>query len=114
MKEIPGKSGRCVGQYGNIWLLSHLNMKKGDVIPVGEHAFDHVSWLGKGSVLFEYEGHEPVRIHAENFIGVRAGNRHKITALEDGTNWTCFHVVLDTNGQPEPSLDHYQHLLEHP
>lgn len=114
MRTVEGKRGRVCGQFGNIWVMAHLDMMKGETVPVGEHAFDHVSWLERGSVKLIIEGAEPVIYHAQNYILIPKGMRHSIEVLEDHTNWTCLHVVLDSDGQPDPSLDHYRHLLSNP
>lgn len=107
MREVEGKTGRVVGQFGNIWVMAHLDMKKGEQVPVGEHAFDHVSWLGQGSVKLTIDGEDTI-YHAQNFILIPKGAKHGIEVLEDHTNWTCFHVVLDGDGQPDPMMHaHY-------
>jgi quercetin dioxygenase-like cupin family protein len=110
MREIPGAT-RVVGQFGNLWVMAHLDMMQGQEIPIGKHAFDHVSWLGRGAVKMTVNG-EAVIYRAQNYILGPAGMSHGIEVLEDHTDWTCFHVILDDKGQPDPTLDHYRHTLE--
>ncbi len=59
------------------------------------HAYDHFGALFSGKVVVEVNGSE-TEYEAPAFILVKAGDEHKITALED-TIWFCVHQTEETN-----------------
>lgn len=59
------------------------------------HKYDHMSILASGKVIVEVEGIEKFYA-APSCIEIKAGEKHKITALEDVV-WFCIHATEETN-----------------
>lgn len=75
---------------GNIFIRRN-RMQRGDVIHGHAHAFDHVSYVTAGAATVKTAGAErTIRATDDrNYILIRAGVTHAITALEDGTKFDC-------------------------
>lgn len=75
---------------GNIFVRPN-RMAKGQVINGHTHNFDHVSYVTAGAVTVK-AGDVTRTIRAtddKNWLLIRAGVKHEITALEDGTKFDC-------------------------
>lgn len=69
--------------------------RKGTFIPQHSHAWDHTSYLAKGSVRVFTEGHEAT--HQAPFpIFIKAGVKHTFETLEDDTLILCIHNASRT------------------
>jgi hypothetical protein len=94
-----------LGYFGNIWVRSHLLKKTGDENGGGHlHPFDHVTMLHKGSFRVDVTnpetGEERSKVFvAPTFCVVRKHLKHKITALEDDTQYYCVFALRDVNGE---------------
>lgn len=94
-----------LGYYGNIWVRSHVLEKAGDTNDGGHvHYFDHVSMLHKGSVRVDVTNPETGEkrtkdFKAPTFIVIRKDHTHKITALEDDTQYYCVFALRDIDGE---------------
>ena len=105
---IPAFQGRLVGQFGNIWLMSHMQMKAGEIIPMHDHPFDHVSFMPTGQAEIHGKLYD-----APQFFLVPAAVNHMIRVTKDDTTWICLHVVRDGEGLPEQAMI-YRDLLQEP
>ena len=94
-----------LGYFGNIWVRSHLLKKTGDANGGGHlHPFDHVTMLHKGSFRVDVTnpetGEERSKVFvAPTFCVVRKDLKHKITALEDDTQYYCVFALRDIDGE---------------
>jgi quercetin dioxygenase-like cupin family protein len=97
--HVPAIDGRLVGMFGNIWVMSYMDMRAGEVIPMHDHPFDHVSLLATGQAEIHgtvYDGPQ--------FFFVPAGVNHEIRVTQDGTSWICLHVCRDGDELPEEQI----------
>jgi hypothetical protein len=88
------------GFVGNLYISPQPMGKTGDEIGGHTHYFDHVGFLGKGSVEVHVEGYETKRFDAPTFVVIRKHRRHRIVALENDTRWYCVFAVRDVDGNP--------------
>lgn len=58
------------------------------------HNYDHVTLLAHGSVLVHVDGNV-TEFKAPHMIYIKAGKRHFIEALQDGTVAYCVHALRD-------------------
>jgi len=72
-----------------------MHLPKDHFAVTHKHAYDHISMLYKGSVIVELEG-VPEQYEAPAFIMIKAGQEHKITALDDAI-WFCVHETSETD-----------------
>jgi len=59
-----------------------------------QHHFDHLSILAQGCVIIEVEGEQSVH-YAPAEITIKAGQHHKITAINGAAVWYCIHAIAD-------------------
>jgi quercetin dioxygenase-like cupin family protein len=57
-----------------------------------KHHFDHMSILAKGSVWLEVNGHITQHV-APAVLNIKAGERHRIWAIEAPVKWYCIHAT---------------------
>lgn len=88
-----------LGFFGNIWVRQHTFDKAGEFIEGHKHHFDHVSFLTNGKAKVEVEGYPAKEFVAPTFIVIRKDHEHKITAMEDNTNWYCVFALRDVDGE---------------
>ena len=74
-----------------VWIKEMCIPKAGTIVPQHSHAYDHTSYLAKGSV--EVEGHT---YHAPFPIYIKAGVMHTFLSLQDDTLVLCIHNVSRT------------------
>jgi quercetin dioxygenase-like cupin family protein len=98
------KSGD-LGFFGNVWVRHIVLDKAGDCSEGHKHTYDHVSLLTKGKVKVEVEGHPEKEFTAPTFIIIRKNYEHKVTALEDDSNWYCVFALRDLDGEV---IEHYE------
>lgn len=60
-----------------------------------EHKYDHFGMLGKGRAMVELDGIADIE-EGPAVIMIKAGVKHKITALTDVT-WFCLHATNETD-----------------
>lgn len=82
-------------------------MKAGQVVDGHDHNFPHLTYIPHGSMLFEElesESGEVVRSVIKsaaanyNFLLIKAGKWHRLTALEDGTLYHCIYTHRTPDG----------------
>ena len=64
-----------------------------------QHHFDHLSILAKGCVIIEVDGAQSTH-YAPAELEIKAGQTHKITAVNGDVIWYCIHAITDED------LDH--------
>lgn len=90
---------------GNVFIRPNF-MNEGDVIHGHAHTFDHVSYVISGAVRLVVRGQDgkPVTriVHASdrvNWILIRAGVEHEITALMPDTRFHCIYAHRTPQGE---------------
>lgn len=78
---------------GNPVYIRQMHLPAGHFVNTHEHKFDHFGILGKGKAIVEINGMKTMHA-APCVIEIKAGMKHKITAMEDIT-WFCLHHVQD-------------------
>ncbi len=68
-----------------------MHLPAGATMGKHKHGFDHLSVLGKGTVLVEADNWAKI-FHAPACIEIKANTHHMIRALEDAT-WFCIHAT---------------------
>lgn len=85
--------------FGNIFVRTQDPMKAGDVVEGHKHNFDHVTYVSLGSFRIE-RGDEFVEVRqGELPVLIRAGVKHKLTALEDGSVYHCIYSHMNAQGE---------------
>lgn len=83
---------------GNIYIRTSSPMQKGDQVESHKHHFDHTTFINAGSALIEElaeDGETVVRsviksaYETYNWVLIKKGTLHRITALEDHTIYHC-------------------------
>lgn len=72
-----------------------MHLPKGYYAVSHAHAYDHMSILGKGTVIVDTDDGSAT-YKAPACIEILAGVHHKITAIEDAT-WFCIHATEETD-----------------
>lgn len=112
IKGLTG--GIALGQFGNVYIMSYVNMKAGEKIATEHHEYDHVSFLEKGQMRLTVEG-RTVAYEGPQFVLVRQRQHHEMVALVDGTTWICINVICDGPNEDRPvpwSHDYMCHLRD--
>lgn len=76
----------------NMWVKQMIFDQAGDLHPGHQHTFDHQTLLAKGSVELTANGETTV-FKAPTIIYIKAGIKHGMMALEDGTVVYCVHPL---------------------
>lgn len=92
---------------GNIFLRPMRFAKAGDVVKGHAHNFDHTTFVTRGAVRIERltdlgEVQDSVDKAAEdtfNWVLIRAGVIHRITALRDDSLANCVYAHRDPQGE---------------
>jgi quercetin dioxygenase-like cupin family protein len=92
---------------GNIFIREMAFAKAGDVVDGHEHNFDHTTYVARGALLIESlnedgsvkKAVEKRAIQGHNWVLIKAGVRHRITALEDNSMGHC--IYAHRNAQAE-------------
>jgi hypothetical protein len=63
----------------------------GTIVPQHSHAYDHISYVAKGKVLFEGK-----MVKAPTALMIPAGKKHMFQSLEDDCLILCIHNVSRT------------------
>ena len=99
--------------YGQEWHMADGVMVKemripraGTIVPQHAHAFDHTSFVARGSVRFWREGEDRGVIQAPHGLFIEAGVKHRFDALEDETVVLCIHNLSRTPGRVEIAAEH--------
>lgn len=79
---------------GNLWLRQMYFVKAGDANEGHLHNYDHLTLLAHGSVKVHVD-ENTTEFKAPQMIFIKAGKRHFIEALEDGTIAYCVHALRD-------------------
>lgn len=91
---------------GNIYVRQMVLAKDGDIIDGHGHNFDHTTYIPRGGARFDLLGEtdEVLKTVVKratdgyNFILIRAGVRHRITATEDNTLLHCVYAHRNPQG----------------
>lgn len=95
------------GDDSQIFIRRGVIAKAGDVVPSHDHLFDHVTYLPRGAAKFSRltgPGGVAVReivkraVEGSNWILIKAGVHHLITALEDDTEYHCIYSYRTEQG----------------
>jgi quercetin dioxygenase-like cupin family protein len=102
---------------GNIFIREMVFEKAGDVVEGHKHNFDHTTYVARGALLIEALDADGSVIRTiekradmgRNFVLIRAGVCHRITALADNSLGHCIYshrspkgdVVEHWDGWPE-------------
>ncbi len=94
-------------QSGNIFIREMRFAKAGDVVDGHAHNFDHTTYCAKGALLVErLDADGKPEASAElraadglNWLLIRAGVRHRITALEDASLGHCIYAHREPQGE---------------
>lgn len=91
----------------NVFVKLHTMKKAGVQYKGHYHNMDHTTLVSSGKVKVEFGAvpeaglEEEIREYiAPAMYVTRAYRRHKITALEDNTVFSCIHAVRDDNNDP--------------
>lgn len=101
---------------GNIFIREMLFEKAGDIVDGHKHNFDHVTFVVRGSVRIEKldEAGRPVQSiekqasNGHNWVTIKAGVNHKITALEDHSLGHCIYAHRNPQGEVVQEFDGWQ------
>jgi quercetin dioxygenase-like cupin family protein len=91
---------------GNIFVRQMTFGSVGDVVEGHEHNFDHTTYVPRGALMFERlraDGSVEKTITKRatdgyNWVLIRAGVRHRITALEEGSIGHCIYAHRNAQG----------------
>ena len=83
-----------LGCVSNLWSKQMHFLQKGDVEEGHTHKHDHLTLLAKGRLSVTVDG-KTTEFVAPHMIFIRAGQRHELVALEDGTVAYCIHALRD-------------------
>lgn len=75
--------------------IKQMALRRGHYAETHEHNYDHFGLLGSGEAVVELEGECKVHV-GPCVIEIRAGKKHKITALTD-IEWFCIHATDETD-----------------
>jgi len=97
---------------GNVFIREMPFEKAGDVVDGHAHNFDHTTYVARGALLVEaLDADGKVMRSAtkraadgHNWVLIRAGVCHRITALEDNSIGHC--IYSHRNGQAEIVLEY--------
>lgn len=78
----------------NLWLRQMYFAKAGDANEGHVHNYDHMTLLAHGKVNVHVDD-KTTEFTAPQMIFIKAGKRHFIEALEDGTVAYCVHALRD-------------------
>lgn len=92
---------------GNIFVREMRFEKAGDVVDGHAHNFDHTTYVARGALLVESldDAGKVVRSVEKragqglNWVLIRAGVRHRITALEDHSTGHCIYAHRTPQGE---------------
>jgi quercetin dioxygenase-like cupin family protein len=97
---------------GNVFIREMRIEKAGDVIEGHAHNFDHTTYIAKGAVRIDRLDGEIVTQSVEkrasdgrNFVLIKAGVKHRITALEDKSIGHCIYAHRDPQGNVVQEYD---------
>lgn len=96
--------------YGNVFIREG-RLDKDSFVAGHAHAFDHVTYIPCGAVLFErlkdgvVEASVEKRAGEKNWILIKAGTEHRLTGLEDGTVYHCIYAHRNPQGEVVQDYD---------
>lgn len=76
--------------------LKELIIKEGFEVVSHKHKFNHVSFLVKGCVIVDADGVQNT-YYAPDYIFVKAGVAHSVTAVNGDAKWYCAHITDETD-----------------
>lgn len=91
---------------GNIFIREMRFDRAGDVVHGHTHTFDHTTYCARGGLLIEKMDGDTVIASTEvratdglNWVLIRAEDKHRITALEDGSLGHCIYAHRTPQGE---------------
>lgn len=104
-----------IGEFisGNLYIRPMPFNKAGDVVDGHEHNFDHTTYVVRGALLIESLNPDgTVKKSATkrasdgfNWVLIKAGVRHRITALEDNSIGHCIYAHRNPQGEVVQEYD---------
>ena len=86
---------------GNVFIREMHFERQGQEVRGHAHNFDHTTYVTRGGLRFETGGQviEKYARDGANFVLIRAGVEHRITALEDDSMGHCIYAHRDPQGE---------------
>jgi len=90
---------------GNIFIREG-KLDRANIMAGHEHNFDHVTYIAKGAARIEkldaadnvVSSIEKTAEQGQNWVLIKAGVRHRVTALADGTVYHCIYAHRTPQG----------------
>lgn len=97
---------------GNIFVREMYFAKAGDVVEGHRHNFDHTTYVARGALRIESLADDgsvlrsvEKRAGGLNFVLIKAGVQHRITALEDDSMGHCIYAHRTPQGDVVQEYD---------
>lgn len=98
---------------GNIFVREMRFEKAGDVVDGHTHNFDHTTYIARGSVQIEAIDDDGTVLRSVvkrasdgfNFVLIKAGVKHRLTALEDDSMGHCIYAHRNPQGEVVEEYD---------
>jgi quercetin dioxygenase-like cupin family protein len=95
---------------GNIYIREDVLEKEGQQVPGHAHSFDHTTYVPRGALRVErldeagnaVQSVEISAANGQNWVLIKAGVKHRLTALEPFTRYHCIY----SHRSPNPDGDH--------
>jgi quercetin dioxygenase-like cupin family protein len=92
---------------GNVFIREMRFGKAGEIVHGHEHNFDHTTYVAHGALMVEkLDANDEVvatvikrAADGFNWVLIKAGVRHRITALEDGSIGHCIYSHRNPQGE---------------
>lgn len=105
---------------GNVFIREMRFDKAGDVVKGHAHNFDHTTYVAKGSLRVEQLADDGSVLKAvekrasdgRNWVLIKAGVIHRITALEDGSLGHCVYAHRTAQGEVVQEYDGWEPAYE--
>ncbi len=98
---------------GNVFIREMRFQKAGDLVEGHEHNFDHTTYVCRGAMRIErldddgqvLQSTEKRATDGRNWVLIKAGVRHRITALDDRTIGHCIYAHRTPQGDVVQDYD---------
>lgn len=99
---------------GNIFIREMCFEKAGEIIKGHAHNFDHTTYVIHGSIKIDRDGDIIIKKSSErkNWILIKAGVKHIITALENDTIAHCIYSHRTPQGEIVQEYDGWMKAME--
>lgn len=104
---------------GNIFIREMRFESKGDVVGGHKHNFDHTTYVARGGLRIERLAEDDSVEHAVekwagegfNWVLIKAGVKHRITALSEGAIGHCIYSHRNPQGEIVQEYDGWRKAL---